>query len=64
MSAQGDHRFYSTVQEKLGEAIDNLMEQLVNQPTDKAAGRIKGLRDALDIMREVYTKQTTEDRPH
>lgn len=62
MSALGDLNFVQNIREKLAEQIDREKTLLVLATSERAAGHVQGLMDALELMNLVYRDMTGDDR--
>jgi hypothetical protein len=62
MSAQGDAIFTKRVRSAMQDEIDKALQGLVTDTTERRAGRIQGLRDALALIDRTYRDMTGEDR--
>lgn len=58
MSAIGDENYVRSIRDKLTDAIENEKVILIQITTERRAGHIQGLQDALLLMNQTYRAMT------
>lgn len=63
MSAQGDAGLIRAIREKMQEQINSELLMLAVNTTERKAGHVQGLMDALEFFTDTYRQMMDTDRP-